>query len=64
MNALAFQLMREATGLEPKQRPTPDPVLTGHAADGSKGGKVRAKRLSAAKRSAIAKKAARARWNR
>jgi hypothetical protein len=63
-NALAFQLMREATGQEPKQRPAPESEMAKRGRKGGlKGGKARARALSPAKRRAAARKAARARWD-
>jgi hypothetical protein len=61
MNQLAAQLVAEATG-EPKPEKNPAAVALGRLG-GKKGGPARAKKLSAKKRSEIAKKAARARWN-
>ena len=65
-NARAFQIVQEATGEAP---PMPDPdegknpaaVALGKLG-GAKGGRARAEKLSSAKRKAIAKKAAAARW--
>jgi hypothetical protein len=62
----AFRVMMEATGQAPK---TPDPdagkdpaaVSLGRRG-GLKGGKARAKKMTAAQRKASAKKAAEARW--
>ncbi len=66
-NELAFQIVQEATGQAPP--PLPEPPDTRNQAavalsklGASKGGKARAKALSAAKRSAIARKAVMARW--
>jgi hypothetical protein len=66
VNQLAKSIVDEATGQAP---PPPDPdegknpaaVALGRLG-GLKGGKARAAKLSAAKRKAIAKKAAKARW--
>jgi len=60
----ALQVVREATGEEPKQEP---PEKNTHAValgrlGGKKGGKARAAKLSAEERSEIARKAAQARW--
>lgn len=63
----AFRVVQEATGAKPK---TPDPdagkdpaaVALGRKG-GLKGGKARAKAMSKAQRSAIARKAAKARWS-
>ncbi len=70
VNSLASFIVAQATGEEPEEdekEPTPEELA--HAAavalgrlGGLKGGKARAKKLSAKKRAAIAKKAARARW--
>lgn len=62
MNEIAFRIMAESTGT-----PLPTPAKNPHAValgllGGSKGGKIRAAKLSPAKRKAIAKKAARIRW--
>ena len=65
-NQLAYQIVQEATGQAPV---TPEPPDTRNPAavalsklGASKGGLARAKNLSAAKRSAIARKAVQARW--
>ena len=68
VNETAVRLVQAATGNgEPPHPPgqgTPNPVAVKRGrAGGKKGGKVRAGRLSPAKRSEIAKKAARARWD-
>lgn len=65
-NALAAQIVSEATGEEPKL--DPDEGKNRAAVElgrlgGRKGGKARAKKLTAEERSAIARKAARARWS-
>jgi hypothetical protein len=65
MNVLAWQIVQQATGQAP-----PKPELTPEQAaaallgrrGGLKGGKARAAKLSKKRRSAIAKKAAEARW--
>ena len=66
MNQLAYQIVQEATGqAEPKAEPpdTRNPAAVALSKLGaSKGGLARAKSLSAAKRSAIARKAVLARW--
>ena len=67
-NSIAFRVMREATGQAPKTDPdehqkNPAAVALGKLG-GAKGGKARAAALSDKKRSAIAKKAAKARWAR
>ena len=56
--ANAVQIMRIATGQEPEQLPK-----TRRAEGGKKGGPSRAKALSPKKRTEIARKAAKARWN-
>src|SRR5438552_2068187 len=66
INQLAARIVAEATGQRPK---TPDPdagkdpaaVKRGRKG-GAKGGKARAKKLTAAERNKIARKAANARW--
>jgi hypothetical protein len=61
-NQLAASIVAEVTGAakaEPEKNPAA--VALGRLG-GLKGGKARAKKLSAEKRSAIAKKAARSRW--
>jgi hypothetical protein len=66
-NQLAYQIVQEATGQAPAE-PPPAPDTRNPAAvalsrlGASKGGKARAASLSAAKRSAIARKAVLARW--
>lgn len=63
-NQLAKSIIDIATGEKPDRDPTPEEQGKDPAAValGKKGGKARAERLSAAKRSAIAKKAAATRW--
>lgn len=60
-NVAAFDLVRRATGSGDERPKNPAAVALGKLG-GSKGGKARAAKLSARRRSAIAKKAARARW--
>lgn len=67
MNQLAYQVVQEATGQAPPEPPAPpdtrNPAAVALSKLGaSKGGKARAAALSAAKRSAIARKAVLARW--
>lgn len=65
INALAYAVVQEATGegqQEPESDKNPHAVALGRLG-GVKGGKARAKKLSARRRSEIAKKAARARWS-
>ena len=66
-NQLAYQIVQEATGQAPPAPPEPpdtrNPAAVALSKLGaSKGGLARAKSLSAAKRSAIAKRAVLARW--
>ena len=64
VNQNAFRMMLEATGQAPKTAPpekNPAAVALGKLG-GAKGGKARAEALSPAKRTAIAKKAAKKRW--
>jgi hypothetical protein len=68
VNELAFSIVQQATGQIPKVEP-PVPVVKKNPAavtlgrlGGLKGGKARADSLTPAKRKAIAKKAAAARW--
>lgn len=65
-NQLAWQIVQEATGqapVEPEQPDTRNPAAVALSKLGaSKGGRARAEGLSAAKRKAIARKAAKARW--
>lgn len=63
VNALASAIVSEATGDEKPQDDGKNPaaVALGRLG-GLKGGKARAKKLSAKRRSEIAKKAAAARW--
>jgi hypothetical protein len=63
----ALRMVQEATGQIPKSEPeehhkNPAAVALGKLG-GAKGGKARAAKLSPKKRSAIAKKAAKARWD-
>ena len=65
VNQLAKGILDQATGVEP--RTAPPPAKDGEAAalgsqGGKKGGPARAAKLTAAERSAIAKKAAEGRW--
>jgi hypothetical protein len=59
-NQLAKLIVDISTGEAPNERPAP--VNEARRKGGLKGGKARAKKLSAKKRTAIAKKAARSRW--
>ena len=66
-NQLAYQIVQEATGQAPPEPPEPpdtrNPAAVALAKLGaSKGGKARAAKLSAQRRSAIARKAVQARW--
>lgn len=66
-NQLAFNVVREATGEDEKFEPeeqekNPHAVALGRLG-GKKGGKARARALTRAERSEIARKAARARWS-
>ena len=58
----AVHVMRVATGEIEEKITAPDPAKEYMRRGGLKGGKARAAKLSATKRKAIAKKAARARW--
>lgn len=63
-NQRALQIVREATGEEPKQDPpekNPHAVALGRLG-GKKGGKARAEKLTAEERRKIARKAAEVRW--
>ncbi len=65
MNQLAKRILDEATGDAPKTEPPPVKNAAAVALGklgGMKGGAARAAKLSPKKRSAIAKKAAAARW--
>lgn len=61
-NEIAAQIVAQATG-EPAEDKNPAAVVLGRLG-GLKGGRARAKKLSAKKRKEIARKAARARWKR
>lgn len=65
LNQLAKSIVDQATGEEPKQPQEPEKnpaaVALGRLG-GLKGGKARARKLTAEERSEIAKKAAAARW--
>ena len=66
VNSLAFRVMQAATGQAPKPddpEKNPAAVALGKLG-GAKGGPARAAVLTPKKRSAIAKKAAKARWDR
>lgn len=66
-NQVAFQIARESTGQAPKRQDEPErpknpaAVALGRLG-GLKGGKARAAKLGARKRSQLAAKAARTRW--
>lgn len=66
INRRAFLTVMKMTGSLPEPEPEPDTRNPAAVALGklgaAKGGKARAEKLSARKRKAIAKKAARARW--
>ncbi len=66
VNARAFQIVQEATGQAPPEpEDTRNPAAVALSRLGaSKGGKARATKLSAKRRSEIARKAAAARWGR
>ena len=68
VNRNAWLTVMRATGSLPEPTPEPDERNPAAVALGklgaSKGGQARAKKLNAKKRSAIARKAARARWER
>lgn len=59
VNQLAYATVQQATGEAPAKNPA---AIALGKLGGAKGGKARAAALSAKRRSAIAKKAARARW--
>jgi hypothetical protein len=63
-NEIAFSIVQQATGQAPKPELIKNPaaVMLGRLG-GLKGGKARAESLTPAKRKAIAKKAAAARWS-
>lgn len=62
VNLIAASILKTATGEEPAREKNPAAVALGRLG-GLKGGKARAEKLSAKKRSNIAKKAAQARWD-
>jgi hypothetical protein len=67
INEIAFSIVQQATGQIPKVAPLPAPkknpaAVTLGRLGGLKGGKARAESMTPAKRKAIAKKAAAARW--
>lgn len=64
LNTAAYEIVRRTTGEAPDDLGGKNPaaVALGRLG-GARGGKARAAKLSASRRSAIAKKAARARWN-
>jgi len=67
-NVRAFLTVQRATGQLPSKATLAEPVKNPHAValgklGGRKGGKARARNLTAAKRSEIAKRAAGARWH-
>ncbi len=69
LNETAFDIVQAATGQGPKPKPPgegePNPVAAERGSlGGKKGGKVRAKRLSAKRRKQIGRQGAAARWKR
>ena len=63
-NETAAFVVRVATGQETNPKDTPASAVSRRArAGGKKGGPARARKLTATRRRAIAKKAARARWD-
>lgn len=65
VNAMARQIVDEATGEAPPEpeKPAKDPAAVALGRKGGlKGGKARAAKLSARRRSEIARRAAQARW--
>jgi hypothetical protein len=62
-NEAAFRVVREATSKSDPDRPKNPAAVALGKLGGSKGGKERARRLSAGRRRQIAKKAAKARWD-
>lgn len=60
LNQMAHRIVKQST--EPREPETPAQVSGRNG--GLKGGKARAEKLSAEKRSEIARKAAQARWSR
>jgi hypothetical protein len=67
---LAYQIVQEATQEVKQEEPAPTPTQDKNPAavalgrlGGLKGGKARAEKLSATKRKEIARKAAKARWD-
>jgi hypothetical protein len=66
-NVFAFNIVQQAIGEKPKEHSAEKPVKNPAAVTlgrlgGLKGGKARAEKLTAKKRSEIAKKAAQTRW--
>jgi len=66
LNQLAFRIVAEATGAvdrtpDPDTKKSPKAVVRGRKG-GTKGGPARAAKLTPAKRTEIARKAAKARW--
>lgn len=63
-NELAFQVFQEAIGEAPRQpEPENTPAAVAKRKGAAKGGEKRAKKLTAEQRREIARKAARARWD-
>ncbi len=64
LNETAALVVRIATGQEPNPKDAPvSPASRRAQGGGKKGGPARARKLTASRRRAIAKKAARARWD-
>lgn len=62
LNQAAFRVVAQATGEMPRETPKNAAAVARGRKGGQKGGQARAEKLSAERRSEIAKKAARARW--
>ena len=62
-NTLAFDIVQQATGQKPVEKEKDPAAVALGRKGGLKGGRARAEALSPAKRKAIAKKAAVARWS-
>ena len=64
LNKMAAKIVREATSDEPPESDTRDPAAVELGRRGGlKGGKARAAKLTAERRSEIARNAARSRWS-
>lgn len=63
VNQAAFRVVAQATGEAPREMPKSPAAVARGRLGGTKGGKARAAKLTKARRSEIARRAAAARWH-